>query len=109
VIPQKRKSSAVKLGSPLKKESFFKKTQTYINNKLYKFKLWRAGIIATFMLKEKFNFILTWILNTIITGSLIYYIVNNQNFISYGLTMILSLYYLDIIVQIIKKPYTDKK
>lgn len=99
---------SVRPGSPLKGPSIFKRTQTYINNKRYKFTLWSAGLIHNYMLKDKFSLISAYVLNTIITGALIYYILNNKDFISYGLTIIMGLYYLDVIVQIIKKPY-DKK
>jgi len=100
-------SASVKLGSPLKKPKKFKNIKNYINNKHYKFKLGAAYVIREYMLRDKLLQLSQWILNTIITGALIYYIVENKNFISYGLSAMLLFYYLDIAVQIIKKPHPE--
>jgi len=97
--------ASVKLGTPLKKKSFFIKIKNYINNKKYKLTLGVAAIIHDYMLRDKFLQLISWIVNVVITGTLIYYIMNNNNFIAYGLTVILGIYYLDMVVQIIKKPY----
>ena len=101
--------SSVKLGSALKGESFSSKIKKYINHKGYIFKLWSARINNDYLLREKIIQLFSWTVNIIVTGILINYILENKDFLSYGLAVILSLFYLDVIVQIIKKPYNDKK
>lgn len=99
--------AAVKIGSPIKPR-IYPKIKRYINHNLYKFKLWTAKIVHDYQIRIKSKQILIWVTNVTITGALIYYIINNNDFIAYGLALVMFLYYLDIVVQIIKKPHKDK-
>ena len=98
---------SVKRGSPLIRKSILTKFREKINKKLFHLKLFVAGIIHNFEIYKKTLQLLQWLINTMLTGAIIYYIINYQNFFSYGLSVMVFLYYFDIFVQKIKKPYKE--
>jgi hypothetical protein len=107
------KSLAVPMGKPIKPESkislFFKKIRTFINNKSYSIRMQANIISAEYQVRDKFIFLLTLIINILVTGLIIWYCVEYRNILSYGLMAIMITYYFEKIVEIIKKPYTETK
>ncbi len=97
-----KKSSAVKLGAPLITRR--KKINNYIKHKHYIFKLGSVGFFDKYDIKSKSNLVLLWAINIIVTGFAVKYCIENRNALSYGLAIMLILFYFEKIVEIIKKP-----
>lgn len=104
---------SVPRGKPIKRDwkikLFYQKIRTFINNKIYSIRI-QANVFATdYNVKEKSLFLLSLIINILVTGLAIKYCVDNRNILSYGLAAVLIIYYLEKVVEIIKKPYNEDK
>ena len=88
---------------------YLNKKKNFINDFVYKYKLEVRSIINNFELLKKFGKLLSLFIDTSITGLAIYYCINYHNFFSYGLISLLSIYYLRLVVSIIREKEKDNK
>ena len=103
-------TSSIKRGSPLRSEAFWSyKIKKYIKDKLFIYRLEYIAFVTDFAVYTKFKELAALIIDITTTGLVIYYIMNNTNFASYGLAALMLTYYLDKIVQIVKTPYKEVK
>lgn len=102
-----RVSCSVKLDAPIYPKT--KRTKKYINDVVYKLKLGIAGIVFNYQLKNKSMELLNLAINICGTGLVIWYCIEKRNFLSYGMTSALILYYSKYFVDLVKKPYKEEK
>ena len=85
---------------------FFTKTDRFINKFKHSINLKVNGFIKERHLIEKSGQLLLFLcLNVVGTGWLINYIITNRTILSYGLTVAYISFFIDWLVQTIKKPY----
>lgn len=99
---------SIKRGTPLPMDQKFRKIKKYLNNLPYKITLKAAYIENTYGVKNKIKSFLMLVANILLTGMLIKYALENRTFIAYGLITVLSMYYINWLIQTIKKPYKNK-
>ena len=99
---------SVKRGTPLPKDRKLYKIKKYLKEWPYKFKLRAAAIVVNYCVKQKSVKFLMLVINVLLTGVLIKYALESESFIAYGLISVLSMYYINWLVQTIKKPRQDK-
>lgn len=100
---------SVKRGTPLPSERKIRKIKKYLNDLIYKSKLKYAQIKNDYDIKRKLVKLFMLVINVLLTGALIKYALENRSFIAYGLISVLSMYYINWLVQTIKKPRQEKK
>ena len=94
---------SVPLGSPL--QPWHENTKKFINHKRYIFTLGLAAFLAKFEFRAKIKQIFFLVFNIFGTGAIIWYCINYQNFIAYGLISFITMYYFKLLMIEIKKPY----
>jgi len=81
--------------------------KTFINNKFPK--VWNryANADNEYGLSLKTGIIISYGINVIVTGLIIWYVITSRNFLSYGLVSALIMYYVSWLIKEIKRPYRE--
>jgi len=86
------------------------RTKKFINRFKHNIKLKAARLLKDYDFKSKTFQLLKKLLDVSITGAIVWYALNYQNFFSYGLIIALETYYIDWLIKLIKgkNDYTGK-
>ena len=95
-------TSSVRAGSPIKPRR--KKINKYIKNKIYIFKLGSRVFADKYTVATKSKYVLSLGINVLVTGSAVKYCIANNNALSYGLAVLLIMFYFEKVVVTIKTP-----
>lgn len=92
----------------MKMSKIVNKCKKYLNDKNQVIKYRFNHLLDITGLRDKYIKYLSWSLDTIVTGCVIWYIVNYYgNPISYGLLIVIIVYYVKRFITLIKTPYED--
>jgi len=89
--------------------TYLNKSVKFIKDFVYKYRLEVRRITREFDIPHKSKIVIKLFIDTSITGLAIYYCINFHNFFSYGLTSLLGIYYLELVVSIIKGKEKNNK
>ena len=100
----KKTSFAVKFNSKLKL-SLYWKIRTFIKDLPFKSKLGCVKFVKDFEVRIKVLWALGKIVDIVVTGLIVSYSIHNRNFLSYGLVLAMSTYYIKWFIREAKRPF----